>query len=694
MRSRRSGIKIYRAEPERRKRSRGSLSFFILQSAAVCIVAALWWNALLSVFRLPVDMVRLYIGTASVVFLSGAANRRFGAGAVLIGIAAAAALLWYSRDTAVRLYEWIFQNYETIFTVQPEGEWAFSYVAVLLSVPVLEVLLYVQRTGKGRVFAGLILCEPFIAAACAGWFQTKLPSWLLILGTVLYFSTTAPGGERSGKGIFMWRNAVLTVAGCSVLALLSFQAGKLLDTGRETDNSFYFRMRGTITTKVVGGIEDLVTAVTGEERPEELNENTEEQTRTEDAAQDDTVPEDDLQEGEAQNDMADQETVLPDSPLSGENSGNGIFESPHSYADSGIVDLGSIAYFEPSTGELPVVGVYEKPGSTVYIPESWGTTYSDNSWIMTDEAPTGDVCTAYPQEIRDTLSALCSDWAGGSIEEVSLGISRELAERAVYDTSPGATPAGEDFVEYFLLENRKGFCVHFATAATLMYRYCGYTARYTEGYAIPPSAFYETSPGQYQAQLTGEMGHAWCQVYDEQTGEWQDMEHTPPAPADVSGAPPAASSDYEETIRERMVYDILPVLLPVCLAAGICILMFFGQAALRTARREQRFRKKKGGKGIREMYASVIKTAEFQGIEVKEPMAEDMAEQLYTEYPTLEEEEWKWMYSCVMESMFYHSVNEKNDWKRMRILYTRFRKAALDRMSRGQRWRFRYVHCL
>lgn len=424
-------------------------------------------------------------------------------GAVLIGIAAAAALLWYSRDTAVRLYEWIFQNYETIFTVQPEGEWAFSYVAVLLSVPVLEVLLYVQRTGKGRVFAGLILCEPFIAAACAGWFQTKLPSWLLILGTVLYFSTTAPGGERSGKGIFMWRNAVLTVAGCSVLALLSFQAGKLLDTGRETDNSFYFRMRGTITTKVVGGIEDLVTAVTGEERPEELNENTEEQTRTEDAAQDDTVPEDDLQEGEAQNDMADQETVLPDSPLSGENSGNGIFESPHSYADSGIVDLGSIAYFEPSTGELPVVGVYEKPGSTVYIPESWGITYSDNSWIMTDEAPTGDVCTAYPQEIRDTLSALCSDWAGGSIEEVSLGISRELAERAVYDTSPGATPAGEDFVEYFLLENRKGFCVHFATAATLMYRYCGYTARYTEGYVYRHRPFMRPVRGNIRLSSRG-----------------------------------------------------------------------------------------------------------------------------------------------------------------------------------------------
>ena len=67
----------------------------------------------------------------------------------------------------------------------------------------------------------------------------------------------------------MWRHALLTMAVCSVLAILSFQAGKRLDVGREAEDSFYFRMRGTITTEVVGGIEDLMTAVTGEDRTEE-----------------------------------------------------------------------------------------------------------------------------------------------------------------------------------------------------------------------------------------------------------------------------------------------------------------------------------------------------------------------------------------------------------------------------------------
>ena len=135
------------------------------------------------------------------------------------------------------------------------------------------------------------------------------------------------------------------------------------------------------------------------------------------------------------------------------------------------------------------------------------------------------------------------------------------------------------------------------------------------------------------------------------------------------------------------MYEILPVLLPVCLTVFLCAALFFGQAALRSARREQRFRKKKDGEGIREMYAAVLKTAKFQGVEIKEPLAEDMAEQLYTEYPELEEKEWEWMYNRAMESMFYHLDHEKNDWVKMRTLYIHFRKAALGRMSRGQRWR-------
>lgn len=94
------------------------------------------------------------------------------------------------------------------------------------------------------------------------------------------------------------------------------------------------------------------------------------------------------------------------------------------------------------------------------------------------------------------------------------------------------------------------------------------------------------------------------------------------------------------------------------------------------------------------MYAAVIKTAKFQGERIKEPLSEELTEHLYELYPELGEKEWQWMYACVMRSLFYHLDNEKNDWMKMRGLYKQFRKAAMERMSRGQRWRYRYVRCL
>lgn len=706
MRKGRAGIKIYRADSAERKKERGSVLLWGLQAAVLCILMIFWWNALLEVFRMPFDRTWLYGGTAAAVLILSAADRRFGIKALPFVLLAAAVLLWLERESISGLYEWILQNYETLFTVYPAGEAEFGRIAVLFSVPVLSIMVIVQRRGKGKLLAGIVICAPFIAAACAGWFQTEMPSWLLLLGAAVYFASAAPGAGRTGKGFLMWGNAVFAVAVCAVLAVLSCRAGLILDTGRGVEDSFYFRMRGTLTNEVVGGIQDLLTEVSGTDQEET------------DPNQADEVPADtesaDLPADESIQSELPQDTPVADDSAAADLSrndrlqdntgGTGIFESPSSESQS-VTDLGSIARFVPSSEGPASLVLDEKPEGTVYFPESWGITYSENAWHMIraenpKDDPAGDPeevraeYTDYPAELRDTLAALCSEWADGGMEEVSAGISRELHRRAVYNTEPGAPPAGEEFLNYFLFENHKGFCVHFATAATLMYRYCGYEARYAEGYAIPASAFREIEPGKYEAQITGDMGHAWCQVYDGQTGGWMDMEHTPSAPGDVTGQPPAASSDYQESIRERVVNDILPVLLLICIAAGVCVVLFFGQAAVRTAGRERRFRKKNGGEGIREMYAAVIKTAAFQGEEIKEPLQEELAEQLYKAYPELGEKEWKWMYTCVMKSMFYHLDNEKKDWEKMRELYTRFRKAALRSMSRGQRWRYRYVRCL
>ncbi len=59
-----------------------------------------------------------------------------------------------------------------------------------------------------------------------------------------------------------------------------------------------------------------------------------------------------------------------------------------------------------------------------------------------------------------------------------------LKDKVDYSLEPGRTPWNKDFVEYFLYENKKGYCAHFASAATVMLRAMGVPCRYVEGYAV------------------------------------------------------------------------------------------------------------------------------------------------------------------------------------------------------------------
>ena len=679
MKNSRSGIKIYRTGAEKIRKNRGIFPLFLLQTMVMCILMILWWNAFLSVFHMPFHKGWLYAGSCVWIVLFGWAGRKFRWKAAAAGLTAAGMLLWLYRDVIFRLYQWTVRNYTSVFSGQPEGDAAFSGIAVLAAVPVVELLLTVQRRGRGKGWAALALAVPFFAAAAAGKFQSELPAWLLIVGAAVYFASAGleKGRPENGKKFFVWKHAVLSVLLSAALAFVSFQAGKLLDVQRNAQNGYYLQTRSLIRTEVIGGVQDLLERSRGEEQTEE-----------------DARP--------------DGESSSADPESNAEESGESSYSDILSPADeSGMEDLGSLAYFRPESGQVSSVDVDEKPEGTVYVLTRWGVTYSDNAW--TEENITTSVLTppegyrSYPEELRDTLEMLCGSWDIADFGDVSQAITRELSERAVYDTNPGATPAGKDFVEYFLLENHKGFCVHFATAAALMYRYCGYTARYAEGYAVPASAFQQNSSGGYTAQITGSMGHAWCQVYEEQTGEWEDMEHTPPAPEGADIRPPAAdSADFagqrdegtggeRNSDSSRLVFRWSAAVLGMAAAA---VIIFLVQAAVRLGRRKERFARKKSGEGIREMYAALIKTAEFQGVKIKDPLGKSTLECLEMEYPELKKEEWNWLYNCVLAAMFYHLDNEKKDWRKMKILYTRFGKAARGRMDWKKRLLYRCVYCL
>lgn len=89
-------------------------------------------------------------------------------------------------------------------------------------------------------------------------------------------------------------------------------------------------------------------------------------------------------------------------------------------------------------------------------------------------------------------------------------------------------PEGEDSVEYFLFEQHKGYCTHFATAAALLFRLYGVPARFANGYLVMPSDFKRNEDGTWTASVTDERAHAWAEVFYDNIG-FIPFEATPPA---------------------------------------------------------------------------------------------------------------------------------------------------------------------
>lgn len=116
-----------------------------------------------------------------------------------------------------------------------------------------------------------------------------------------------------------------------------------------------------------------------------------------------------------------------------------------------------------------------------------------------------------------------------------------------YTMAPGTTPYNNDAVIYFLTQQKRGFCAHFASSATLLLRDLGIPARYVEGYVLTSSEMANSeaiSPdtsgwisskdfiefddtGVVTASITDANAHAWVEVFIDGYG-WIPYEFTPP----------------------------------------------------------------------------------------------------------------------------------------------------------------------
>lgn len=162
-----------------------------------------------------------------------------------------------------------------------------------------------------------------------------------------------------------------------------------------------------------------------------------------------------------------------------------------------------------------------------------------------------NIYTRVPTDILPRLTALTAQNPLSDTDEITAFILHTLDSRASYSLTPGRMPLnGADVAEYFLFEGHSGYCVHFATAATLMYRLYGVPARYVSGYAASPDDFTQQKDGSWRAVLTDEAAHAWTEIFLMGYG-WMPVEVTPSAGGDVTASYPGLSTSGLSRLMEE-----------------------------------------------------------------------------------------------------------------------------------------------
>jgi transglutaminase-like putative cysteine protease len=174
----------------------------------------------------------------------------------------------------------------------------------------------------------------------------------------------------------------------------------------------------------------------------------------------------------------------------------------------------------------------------------------ENYMQIPDNENMDEVYTAF----EDILSESDSSSTAADKIKILENIRDRIASMTQYTLSPGKTPSNRDFVNYFLFENQKGYCTHYATAGVILARMAGIPARYATGYLIVGDDFNDSarqSDGSYVINLPDSRSHAWAEVYIDGAG-WIPFEFTAGYSSMTIDTTVTATTAVEETATETV----------------------------------------------------------------------------------------------------------------------------------------------
>lgn len=267
-------------------------------------------------------------------------------------------------------------------------------------------------------------------------------------------------------------------------------------------------------------------------------------------------------------------------------------------------------------------------------------------------------------------------------------VKNYISSSKTYSLKTPKMPSGKDFATWFLNESNTGYCVHFATAGTLMLRALGIPARYVTGY-------YATAYANQTVTVTTDNAHAWIEYYSDTAG-WIPLECTPssfqparyvgsqrasggtqPTTVEPTTAPTAPtngtashSTKPKNDIKSSFEFNGFTIAMMSLGIVALALIAIFSRRIIIIKKRKQRFETGRNNKRAICIYKELKNLTKISHLLITDEVKSVYEKARFSNH-TINDDELK-----IIENAYYNSVEEiYNNLPRIKKPYYKFIKA-------------------
>lgn len=266
-------------------------------------------------------------------------------------------------------------------------------------------------------------------------------------------------------------------------------------------------------------------------------------------------------------------------------------------------------------------------------------------------------------------------------------VKNYISNSKTYSLKTPKMPSGKDFATWFLNESDTGYCVHFATAGTLMLRALGIPARYVTGY-------YATAYANQTVTITTDNAHAWVEYYSDTAG-WIPLECTPssfqparyvssqrasggtqPTTVEPTTAPTAPtngtvshSTKSKNDIKSSFEFNGFTIAMMSLGIVVLALIVIFSRRIIIIKKRKQRFETGRNNKRAICIYKELKNLTKISHLLITDEVKSVYEKARFSNH-TISDDELK-----IIENAYYNSVEEiYNNLPRIKTPYYKFIK--------------------